>query len=288
MSTIETILSALGGGATFIAIFIFTVQRIADRFLQDHFDQKLEHYKLQLNTQATAKADILKAQLQLDTNTALEHAKSELNTKNDQLRHELDKQIIRAQLATGAIHEEFLRIAKEIRIAQGKYLGLIGLSRAQTFEGFSKSDIVKVLREAKTPRLEARSAIQKFVANREAGINQVKEILRRKQLHDADASCNEARNTVVINRMLLGRGLYKKAMDVIAQIQGAITDIELLSGIHLGPEEAARRLEKPNLIDSAIELLEDEMSTRILPNEVKPTGPTLPQEERKDVQPSTG
>ncbi|WP_148712836.1 hypothetical protein [Corallococcus sp. AB030] len=268
VDTLYALLIALGGGTTFVSIFSNGTQRAIERFLQGHFDKNLEHYKAELNIKSASYIETLKSNLQRESNTAVEHAKAQLATQNEQLRHELNKQIIRAQLATNSIHTELLDVARLTRIAQGRYLGLSGIISEQTYEGYSRSDIRRLLKDAKTPQLEAREIVRLFPENLNEGAKRIHEILRRKRISDATKACDDARNKIVINRMLLSHGLYKQAMGVVNKIQNAITDIEYRIAEHIGSHEITKRLDIPNKIDAEIEALEDAMSRRILPSEL--------------------
>jgi hypothetical protein len=95
-------------------LFKLGVEKAIDRELQRDF----ESYKNTLLRDSQQQLERLKSELQSRAQEQLERLRSELNARNEILRAEIQKQLIRAQLTTAKTHEAYAQLLRLLRLAE--------------------------------------------------------------------------------------------------------------------------------------------------------------------------
>ncbi|WNG41068.1 hypothetical protein F0U61_50745 [Archangium violaceum] len=207
MSVAEWVVS-LGGSGAAAALFSWIFQQSYGKAL----DRAMERYKNDLQRQ---------------TQQQLEQVKSELNARNDMIRHELQKQMLRAQLSTTKTHEVYSQLIKLVRQAEGAIGALWGMRRAPTFEKFSAADIQQVLQEAKAPGEEEREILEHFATDRKGAISRLNEVLRRKEMNDALGSLTALKNHIILEGIFMTRRVRELSFKVANELHGAFVAVEV-------------------------------------------------------------
>ncbi|MFY0567087.1 hypothetical protein ACN28E_25060 [Archangium lansingense] len=256
MTVAEWVVS-LGGSGVAAAFFSWLFQQTYGKAL----DRAMERYKNELHRQ---------------TAQQLEHVKSELNARNDVIRHELQKQMLRAQLSTTKTHEVYSQLIKLARTAEGAVSSLWGLRREPTFEKFSAADIQKVLQDAKTPGEEEREILEHFASDRDGAIDRLKEVLRRKEMRDARRSCEALKNHIILEGIFMTSPVRELSFKVSQELWGAYVAVESgtqAPGMSKFTEDYQRRCEEAA---KGLRLLEEAMRADLLP-ELVASLPATPQ-----------
>ncbi|NOK33870.1 hypothetical protein HMI49_11730 [Corallococcus exercitus] len=265
--TISLIAACVGGGAGLTGIVVFGIQRTIDSYLKNHLDKELEHYKFQLQLAFSTRLEELKTSLNAQSSKELEKLKSTLSSDNDLVRHELQKQIIKAQLSTTKSHEIIYKIARRIRLAQGRAADLIRLQPIISYEGFSREEMRKVLQSENSPRLETEEVLRIFNLDRDEAVIKIHAIKNRNRIALAYKYCERARGSIALNRVLLGPGLYEQSMSVMKAITSIIMAHEYKDTTNV-VGRAIRLEEESERIDEMIQGLEDNMRSELLSDTV--------------------
>lgn len=250
---------SLGGSGAAAALFSWLFQQSYGKAL----DRAMERYK---------------SELQRQTQQQVEQVKSELNARNDVIRHELQKQMLRAQLSTTKTHDVYSQLIKLVRHAEGAVGALWGMRRAPTFEKFNADDIQKELQAAKTPGDEEGEILEHFTTDRTGAIARLKEVLRRKEMNDALGSLTGLKNHIVLEGIFMTRRVRELSFKVAKELHGAFVAVEVgtldrTSGRYY--EDYQRHLEQAT---KDIETLEELMRADLFPGLVDylPAAPETP------------
>jgi hypothetical protein len=100
---VVSLLTSVGAAGGFSWVFKEALGRSLDREM--HRD--LEAYKSELSLQSQQQVERLRAELQLRAQERLEQLRADFNDQNESVRHEMQKQMLRAQLATTKTHEVY-------------------------------------------------------------------------------------------------------------------------------------------------------------------------------------
>src|SRR5207302_2899763 len=109
----------------------------------------------------------------------VESHKAELVRLGDQLRHGLEREMLKAQLATSKAHEVYPRLYEKIARAQGAVAGFVGFEFAPSYQDYDADDFTQVLEAAKLPRGERTRIFEAIQADRRRGVEELQRVMRR-------------------------------------------------------------------------------------------------------------
>src|SRR5438128_7791731 len=84
----------------------------------------------------------------------LESHKASLGRLSEQLKHDLQREMLKAELATSTMHEVYGKLWVRVVRAHGAVAGLVGGRFAPSYEGYDAEDFTKVLADAQLPHGE--------------------------------------------------------------------------------------------------------------------------------------
>jgi hypothetical protein len=94
--------------------------------------------------------------------TRLASQKSALDRQAEQLRHDLQRDMVMAQLSANQLHVVYPRLFDKIQRAHGAIAGLMGARRAPSYEGYTREDVEATLTPMRVPGEDRQRVLTAF------------------------------------------------------------------------------------------------------------------------------
>jgi len=146
--------------------------------------------------------------------TELESHKAELVRLTEQLKHGLEREMLKAQLSTSKVHEVYPRLYARIVRAHGAVAGLMG-GYEQTYQDYDLDDFDELLREKRLPHGEREALLRRIKADREDGIEELRRVLRRVRIHSARTQLSKAFNYHALKALYLSQPVGALALKIL-------------------------------------------------------------------------
>ncbi len=197
-----------------------------------------------------------------------ESYKAELGNLTEQLKYVLQKEMLKAQLSTSKVHEVYPRLYGKILRAHGAVAGLMGLRFASTYEGYNQQDFRKLLVRERLPFGETDRLLKVIEADRESGIEELKQVLRRVELHRGRLLVQRAKNYRILKALYLSQEVTSLADGLTTGIYNYWVDVEVGempdNPMPLNYRQLRKQLTE---LDGSLEQLKQLMRKELLPKE---------------------
>jgi len=236
----------LGGGAVVLTVLRYFAKLVVERWLRKRDESQ-------------------KAERQAE----LESHKAELVRLTEQLKHGLEREMLKAQLSTSKVHQIYPILYERILRAHSAVADLTGGRMEPTYEDYSTQDFIELLeRRHLLPQGERALLLKNIATDREKGIQKLRHVLRRVEIQHARGLLIKASNYRVVKGLYLSEPVGALAY----QILNAVND--WLSAINVEFRKPGARLtgkspsEMEKLSDK-IEELRQLMSKELQPKELQ-------------------
>ncbi|MFY1829121.1 hypothetical protein ACN47A_24595 [Myxococcus fulvus] len=251
---------ALAASGVFSWLFQLGVKSVVERGVQ----KDLEHYKNQLNEGTQSRLEQFKTTLQQQTHFQVESFKAELAMKNEDARHELQKQMLLNQLVRPKTQDAYASLMRKVRRAHGSVSHLI-VTTVPTYEEFNADDI-----KAELKRLKARSSTQQEVLNsfqedKRKGISEMQKFLRRRSIFEARRRLDLFKNYILLNELFMAEKVVGLAWQVYEPLSRAQVRIEINERFPLSADRTERVDQMVESATARIEELRREMVAELNP-----------------------
>jgi hypothetical protein len=267
--------------ATFFTwLFKESMKRALDKKVESHKielqtqgQQQTERLKAELQLQAQREVERLKAELQLQAQHQLEQLRAELSVRNETIRHEMQKQYLRAQLATTKTHEVYAKLIELVRHAEGAIGGLWGPKWVKDYTTYSVEQLEQVLKGARPGDEEEETILAILKESKREGIKGIEKVLRRRELEEAKSHHTKAKNHLILNGIFVTRRVRELADEVLRELWSAWTNVHVATD---APGSGPWHEQYSTAVEAAakkIGELEDAMRADLLPELVGPVPP---------------
>jgi hypothetical protein len=188
---LKNLVAWIGGGAALLTALVYGGKLVLEKWLQRREERQ-------------------KAERQ----TELESHKAELVRLTEQLKHSLEREMLKAQLSTSKVHEVYPRLYARIVRAHGAVAGLLG-GYEQTYQDYDLDDFDELLREKRLPRGERERLLERIKAGREDGIKELRRVLRRVRIHNARTQIGKAFNYHALKALYLSQPVGALALKIL-------------------------------------------------------------------------
>ncbi|EPX61868.1 hypothetical protein D187_010487 [Cystobacter fuscus DSM 2262] len=189
--------------------------------------QQTEQLKAVLQLEVQRDVERLKAELLVKGQHQLEQLRAELSARNEAIRHEMQKQFLRAQLATSKTHEVYAKLIELVLHTEGAIGGLWGARLVTDYSTYSIEQLEQVLKEARPGGEEQEEILAILKEEKRAGLKRIKEVLRRRELEEAKRQHTEAKNHLIHNRIFVTKRVRELADEVLRQLGSAWTAVHM-------------------------------------------------------------
>lgn len=217
------VLSVVGGGGVAVIAIATVVWHFVKRWVDHRLETKLTTYK------------------------------GELEREAEHLRHELQRQMIKAQLGTNRMYEVGPKLLVKLKRAYGAVSSLMGLSFAPDFEQFERADLERALDNRRlfpAPLLtrEREQLLSAWVSESPEILRTAREDVRklffRQQVGHAGSLARRAHNHAVLNAVFLPPDLAEYAAETTNALVRAHIDAEAFLVDHVGsPTDASKAVQ---------------------------------------------
>lgn len=159
--------------------------------------------------------------------TKLEAFKGDLGRETERLRHDLQREMLKAQLSTGALHLVYPRLFDKLRRAHGAIAGLMGTRFTGTFEGYDRADIESTLSELRIPGEMRRRVLESFDRDRDEGVRRLKALGRRREVADARAVYVKAQNYFVLKSLFASKEVKDQVKVALDHLWKAWVEVDV-------------------------------------------------------------
>jgi hypothetical protein len=142
-----------------------------------------------------------------------------LSQQSDFLKHDLQKEILSAQIAIQSRHKIYAELYKFLHIAHGTFSSLYGYSASTDYEYYNESDFSSRLQEIGCPSGKKSELLNALKLNSATGIKKFKEYLRHNEEFTSTQKLTEASNFLLINSLYISRVIEEKARGVIIPLK---------------------------------------------------------------------
>lgn len=202
----------------------------------------------------------------------------DLTAEAEQLKHGLQREMLKAQLSTTQHHVVYPRLFERLRRAEGAVAGLTGLTFEASYEGYDHNDFERVLDDLKLPSGERARLAAALERNPRSGADELRATTRRVKLERARQRLFRTKNYIILKSLFLTDPVKKAALDAWGVLWHAWVDLETAFESKDGKLQlqANRELEVVgNRLQALEALMRAELNPERLP-ESKPTHPTSP------------
>jgi hypothetical protein len=188
---VASLLTSVGAGAFFSWLF----KESLGRLLQRSLEKDVERYKSELSAQSAQQ---------------LEH-----------LRHEMQKQMLRAQLATTKTHEVYSNLYKKLREVEGRVAGLLGVRFSTDLSTHSSEQIAAYLERLRIPGDERDEVVALYQTDRRTAIEKLDKLARRVEEIEARSAHNDATRYLVEEGIFVSKPVRDLAQKVLTELWSA-------------------------------------------------------------------
>jgi len=157
----------------------------------------------------------------------LESQKASLGRLTEQLKHDLQREMLKAELATSKMHEVYGHLWELVVRAHGAVGSLVGLSFGPSYEDYETEDFAKVLADAPLTRGQRTQITEAIASDRRAGIKELEKALRDAQLHKARVQVFEASNYAALKSPFLSPAVREKTKAATSAIWSVWVEIHM-------------------------------------------------------------
>jgi hypothetical protein len=255
-----------------IWLFKEAMGRALDKRIESHKiegQRQTEQVKAVLLLEVQRDVERLKADLLRQGQVQLEQLRAELSARNEAIRHEMQKQFLRAQLATTKTHEVYAKLIELVVHAEGAIRGLWG-AWATDYTTYSIEQLEQVLKGARPGGEEEEKILAILNESKREGIKRIEKVLRRRELQDARRQHTEAKNHLILNGIFVTKRVRELADDVLRELWSAWTYVHMATD---APGSGPWHEKYDTAIEAAakkIGELEEAMQADLLPEFVGP------------------
>jgi hypothetical protein len=161
----------------------------------------------------------IKASLQRDVTAHAEY-----------LKHDLQREMLKAQLSTTQVHSVYPRLMEKLRRAEGAVGGPMGLQFKPTYDDHDLDDFTAILTRLTLPGGERQRILGLLEHSRREGIQELQKVERRVELWRGRASVGKARNFAVLKSLYLSEQVKKVTWDALAKLNHVWIDCDPNAG----------------------------------------------------------
>jgi hypothetical protein len=173
------------------------------------------------------------AQVQKEVNSH----KQQLDTLTEYIKHDIQKNTIKAQLHTTNLHATYPELYKKLIIAHGAIAGLNNFSWVTNYKEYSPEDIIELLKDRNVLRSTTEDIIETFRHNPDEGDKKLKKLMTDLKISDAQKAHQDMKNYWLINELYLDDRISKA-------IDGFNKDLAKVWASAISPREPGRRIEQ--------------------------------------------
>ena len=166
----------------------------------------------------------------------------------------MQKQYLRAQLATAKTHEVYAKLVELIRRAEGAVGGLWGGRWATNYSTYSVEELEQVVKEARPGGEEVEKILAIVRVDKKKGIKRIEEVLRRREMEEARRLCTEAKNYLVLNGIFVTVRVREIAYEVLRLLFSAWSDVQVATE---APGSGSWQKKYNEAVESAAKRLDD-------------------------------
>jgi hypothetical protein len=155
-----------------------------------------------------------------------ESHKAELVRLTEQLKHGLEKEMLKAQLSTSKVHEVYPKLYEKLSRAHGAVAQLVGLSWEPTYEDYNDEDFSQLLIRARLPHGQREQLLTAIGKDRGRGIDELKRVMRRIRVQSARREVINAKNFRVLKALYLSKEVKSLATEIDSTLWSTWVDIE--------------------------------------------------------------
>lgn len=230
---LDVVLKVLGGATALGAIALTTLQLLGVKWFDKLLDRRLESHK------------------------------AELARHSEQLKHDLQREMLKAELATGKMHEVYAQLWELIVRAHGTVAGLVGGRFAPSYDNYDAEDFAKLLADTHLPHGEQARLLQAIERNRKTGQQEVERVFRRVEIDEARRQVFEAKNYAALKSPFLSPAVRERTAAFTKAIWSAWVDIHV--GSMPGNPNSQNPLPALNEADEKLTELEVQISKELHP-----------------------
>jgi hypothetical protein len=216
------------GGAAYL--FKEAMGRALDKRVESHKiegQQQTERLRSELQFQAQRDVERLKSELQLHGQHQLEQLRAELSARNEAMRHELQKQFLRAELATTKAQEVYPELMGRVLRAEGAIGALWGSRWVPDFKTYSTEQLTQLLKEARPAGEEEKEILDILEHSKKEGIKRIEKVLRRREVEEAKRLHVEASNYLLLQRLFINKRVRELTDEVLRTLWSAWTNVHM-------------------------------------------------------------
>jgi hypothetical protein len=145
--------------------------------------------------------------------------KAKLDDARENLKHELEKEILRARFSTEKQHVIYPEMYRLLRVAAGSIGRFYNIAFTNNFDDFNTEDLTNDLRNRKIPE----GAIQKLLAavqnGRTAGLKEIERYLYQQEFVLAQMAITEAKNFLLLQELYMTTEIAEDGLSVCKGLQ---------------------------------------------------------------------
>jgi len=188
--------------------------------------------------------------------------KHALDLHGDRIRHDLQRDMLQAQITIGQKHKIYAELYLLLMHAEGAVANLRGLRTEATYEEFSPEEFEDYLK-SKEVKSEKRNEIATAFRDRKAkGVDLWRKYKGLMEKHAAQKKIADAKNVWLLNELYISDKVSKAVQDVTTKLSVRLISIE-------DPIPSEKSFEKDSNLESEIRRLMDEVKT-LMRNELQP------------------
>jgi hypothetical protein len=151
----------------------------------------------------------------------------ELTSEAEHLKHDLQREMLKAQLSTTRLHAIYPLMFEKLRRAEGAVGGLIGLQFAPSYDEYDRADFERLLDDLSLPGGEKSRILQELDHDRRSGIAELNKTKRRVDLQRAQRRLFRAKNFIILKSLYASEPIKNAALGVCNDLWGAWVDIDV-------------------------------------------------------------
>lgn len=237
---LKALLALLGGGAAVAVGTVLCVKWLAEKWLERRFESH----------------------------------KAELGRLTEQLKHGLEREMLKAELSTSKAHQVYRSLYEKIVRAHGAVSGLVGLGFASSYEGCDAEDFKRVLERAKLSHGESERILRAIETERRTGVEELQRALRQAGFHNAQIQVLKAKNYQILKALDLSPSVQSAAGEITTVLWNAWVDTHTAQ-MPGNPEAGRMMKDARNALrelesKSKLKQLEQLMRKELQPRELQP------------------
>lgn len=198
----------------------------------------------------------------------VEKYKSELSKEREIIKHDLNKEALKAQYLSSGIQEIYPELYKKLLLAEGPISGLVGLRYLPDWKEWDEKQVDTFLREKEIAEIERKRIVELFRTGAQNRATEIQSVLDLISLRKIESDIREAKNYYLLKSLFISDEVKDDINNVFNELWSAWADLETwfcygkdTSGIKL--MDIKTTIKKIPLL---IEELERSMRKELFPN----------------------